>query len=169
MHFFFSPCTVPIKETVTYILYGLELERFGNTSDEEFPAYDQVVDLAEKLEEMGIVCYYDGKDDSVFGRLPAEEAIKAAKRVLVITSEVLCSAFSATSHSTSSVLVHMRYSSFTVQNVQSLIAQAPAKFIPVRLAGTAWVVGQLQSQRVYDLQNLEASADLEELMGLLRK
>ncbi len=165
------PCATAIKEVDVYILYGLELGVYADLSDQDFPAYDQVVELAGKLGDIGILCCYDGGNtgEEECGVM-AEEAIKAAKRVLLITSEVLYSAFAAAHHCTSGVVVQMRFSTFTVQTVQSLIAEAPDRFIPVSLAGSSRVIGELRSQRVYNLQKLEASSgEFEELAGMLRE
>ena len=51
-----------VKRPPIFILYALELDTFQKVSDEDYPAYSLVLDLANMLHALNLPCLHDGSE-----------------------------------------------------------------------------------------------------------
>ena len=81
-----------------------------------------------------------------------EQALREAKAVVVLCSEVLHTALTAPQQVKH---VQMQYGQFITENILQLLADSPEKIVPVFLAGTAPLCPELSKGRSFALQQFQ--------------
>lgn len=145
-----------------FILYGLELEKFRNIRKVDSPAHTLIMDFVHFLEILRISCSHDAHEDSSVKlrsfTAKIEQRIMGAKVVIVVCSEVL---YTASSKTTASTMVQMKFGRFNAQRILGCIAACPDKFVPVRLAGHPPAPQELEGRRQFNMKGFEALLQLE--------
>ena len=114
--------------------------------------------MAKLLYTINVPCYHDASESFQCDSMQefsskVERAVKEARIVIVICSEVLYTAFN--SHSTSPKLVQMKFGKFNLSRVKRVMSRSPPKFVPVTLTGSTSVCQELQDNQCFKLQNYE--------------
>ena len=148
------PFTGKAKRPSIFILYTLELETFQKVAQQDYPTYSLVLDMANLLYALNLPCYHNGSEsfqnDSIQDfSSKVNRAVKEAKAVIVICSEVLHTAFN------NGKKAQMKFGKFCVSQVSKVMTLSTSKFVPVTLTGTGSVCSELQTVRCFDLQNYE--------------
>ncbi len=153
-----------------FILYGLELDKFRSVRKVNSPAHSLIMDLVSFLEALKIPCGHDAHVSSSLKvrsfSAEIEQRVERAKVVIVVCSEVLCTAFSKAS---SSSTVQMKFGRFRVQRIRGCIAGCPSKFVPVVLAGHPPVFRELGGQKQFNVEGFVSLLRLENVEEALKR
>ena len=141
-----------------FILYALELGTYQRIRREDYPTYTLVMDLTNILFALNLPCYHDGsesfQDDSIQDfSSKVSRAVREAKAVVVMCSEVLSTAFRDAASGRRKA--QMKFGKFSVSRVSKTMEVSPDKFVPVNLTGAGSVCSELQGMRYFNLQNHE--------------
>ena len=147
-----------IKKPSIFILYTLELETFQKVTQQDYPTYSLVLDMANLLHALNLPCYHDGSEsfqnDSIQDfSSKVSRAVTDAKAVIVICSEVLHTAFSGAWNNRKQA--QMKFGKFNVSQVSKVMTKSTNKFVPVTLTGVSSVCSELQTVQCFNLKNYE--------------
>ena len=141
-----------------FILYTLELETFQKVAQQNYPTYSLVLDMANLLYALNLPCYHDGSESFQNDSMQdfsskVSRAVKEAKAVIVICSEVLHTAFSGAQNNGEKA--QMKFGKFDISQVNKVMTKLTNKFVPVSLTGASSVCSELQTVRCFNLQNYD--------------
>ena len=145
-----------IRRPPIFILYALELGNFHKIRREDYPTYSLVLELTNVLYALDLPCYHDGSDsfqnDSIQD-FPSKvyRAVREAKAVVVLCSEVLSTAFREAKNNKRKA--QMKFGVFSVLRVKKIMDMCAGKFVPVTLTGASSVCLELQGKHCFNLHN----------------
>ena len=147
-----------IRRPPIFILYALELATYQKIRREDYPTYSLVLDLTNILYALDLPCYHDGSDSFQNDSIEAfsskvSRAVRDAKAVVVVCSEVLTTAFHEAKRKRRNA--QMKFGEFSVVRVKKVMEMFRGNFVPVILTGGSSVSPELQGKRCFDLHNYQ--------------
>ena len=118
-----------------------------------------MLDLTNVLHALNFPCYHDGSEAFQYDSIQdfsskVSRAVREAKAVIVVCSEVLFTVFRDTAGGGEKA--QMKFGKFSVSRVSKTMAVSSGKFFPVTMTGVcSSCIHPLQDKRCFDLHNHE--------------